>query len=182
MKQKFCRPLDHLRAASCRWPMAWRQYGLILAGRGQDVPDWPDWCYCPMAAAHAIISGGVDAPYLDSTISALAALAAWRMSKTVYRFDQDLYAALETTRMSRIPREILYRLPQWCVYIESQGWLAKTAGMAGFFCHLEWDVKHERPELRLLLDLAGGTINELVPVPIHLTQDTLTDGLRSMWD
>jgi len=24
----------------------------------RDLPDWPEWCYCPLAGAYAVVSGG----------------------------------------------------------------------------------------------------------------------------
>ena len=177
--QKTCRPLQLLRSAGHRWSTAWRMYGQALAGRGHDLPDWPDWCYCPMAAAAAVVNA-CGRPAVDGSVATIASLAAWRMGRTIYRYDPALYTALESTPVERIPRRIIYRLPQWCVYIETQGWLAATPGLAGFFAHLEWDAKTGRHELRLLLDLAGGILDTLVPVPVHLVSDNLDDCLRAM--
>ena len=174
-----CRPLELLRSAGRRWPSAWRMYNRALAGRGRELPDWPGWCYCPMAAAAAIVRVP-GRQTIDASVATVAALAAWRMGRTLYCYDPDLYTALESTPVTRVPRRIIYRLPQWCVYIEAQGWLAATPGLAGFFAHLEWDARTGRHELRLLLDLAGGGLDALVPVPVHLVSDNLDDCLRAM--
>jgi hypothetical protein len=52
------------------------------------------------------------------------------MTKGIYRFDPTLYAALIDTEMSgNIPDEILMRLPEWCLYIETPGLM--YPGMSG---------------------------------------------------
>jgi hypothetical protein len=49
----------------------------------------------------------------------LAGLAAWRMTKGVYRFDDTLFKELTRTNINdTIPSSILNCLPEWCVYID----------------------------------------------------------------
>lgn len=52
------RPIDHLESVSRDYPGLWQRYDRFLAMRGSDLPDWPSWCHCPMAAAYSIVSGG----------------------------------------------------------------------------------------------------------------------------
>jgi hypothetical protein len=63
-----------------------------------------------------------------------------------------------------MPVEDLYRLPQWCVYIEAPGQKWIDVPLHGFWVHLEYDVNNERTELRLVLDAETA----LVPLTIHL--------------
>jgi hypothetical protein len=70
-----------------------------------------------------------------------------------------------------LPVEILHRLPEWCVYIETPG----REPLHGCYAHLEWDANDGRTELRLLLDMDGG----LLPVPIHLVGGGLQAALRA---
>ena len=45
------RPREHLAAAGMMYPNAWSQADTFRAQRGRDgLPDWPDWCYLPLAA------------------------------------------------------------------------------------------------------------------------------------
>lgn len=79
------RPKRHLVAAGKLFPSAWAQYDEFRQDRGQGgLPDWPEWCYCPMAGAYAIISGGgsnrVPSDQIGD-VARLAALAAWRPSQ-----------------------------------------------------------------------------------------------------
>ena len=60
--QTIPRPTRHLRALEARYPLAWRQAAHFREGRGVDLPHWPDWCYLPLSAAYAIVSGGSDEP------------------------------------------------------------------------------------------------------------------------
>lgn len=46
----------------------------------------------------------------------------WRMTQGIYRFDEVIYKSLlSTKKQEKIPTQLLKRLPQWCVYIETQG-------------------------------------------------------------
>jgi hypothetical protein len=162
-----------------RYPAAWRQYDEFRAGRGKDLPRWPEWCYCPMAAAYAIAIGEdrVHSSGQLRDIGILAALAAWRLTKGIYRYDPDMFAALrDTTLEGDLPAGILYHLPEWCVYIEAPANACSWGDwpILGWFAHLEWDAEKGRPELRFVID----TQDRLIPIPIHLTRSTLEECAR----
>jgi hypothetical protein len=173
-----------------RYPGAWAEYDRLRAMRGRGLPDWPDWCFCPLAGSYAIVSGGGDnrvPPERADDIGILAALAAWRVTQGIYRFDEELYASLLATPLDReIPAGLLERLPEWCVYIETPGlmWrdVPRQLAIAGFFAHLEHDAGTGRRELRLVVDHGGphgDGLHELEVLPIHLG-GTIVDGLRGM--
>lgn len=169
------RPLNHLAAAGGMYPNAWKQIDIFRAGRGQDLPDWPSWCFLPMAAWYAIVSEGGKMP-LERVpdVGRLAALGTWRYTQGIYRFDTDVYAALtDTIPNGEMPVEVLLRLPEWCVYIETPGhsWLGQP--LHGFWAHLEFDISSKRPELRLLLD----TDDQLIPMPLHMGPWTVTEAV-----
>jgi len=177
------RPLEVLHTVSVAFPNAWRDFDNFRAGRGKgDLPEWPVWCWCPLAAAFAIASGGGQNLPLERKLLAaewvgrLGALGAWRPGQGVYRYDPDVFQAVADTEMDRaVPWETLYRLPEWCVYIETLGlrWNGQLAH--GFFAHLEWDATTGRTELRLVVDLPRG----LESIPIHFAEGgTLLDGLE----
>jgi len=163
------RPKRHLVAAGKLFPSAWAQYDEFRQDRGQNgLPDWPEWCYCPMAGAYAILSGGgssrVPADQIGD-VARLAALAAWRPSQDIFRFDPGLLSSLlDTPLTGDLPCEVLRRLPVWCVYVETPGRQWSGQVMHGFFAHLECDANTGREELRLLIDAE----DSLVPIPIHL--------------
>lgn len=170
------RPSLMLREIARRYPDAWRIIDRFRRDRGKyDLPDWPEWCYCPMSAAYAIVSGGGS---LDDhlgaigDVQAVAALSAWRATQGIYRFDPALAAAIKPTPITALPVDVLYRLPEWCVYVEE----AHELG-CGFFAHLEWDANTGRPELRLLLDIPDQPPQGL---SLHLDQPTLDASVAAM--
>lgn len=180
-------PEQMLRQASAEYPGAWQFLANCRRDMGTpSLPDvWPDWCYCPMASAHAWVyrdligdpSRPPDISQLSplewtarmSAVQRISALAAWRMGKGIYRFDPSLASALIATPLEgRIPVELLYRLPEWCVYIEAP---AEWPGeFPGFFAHLEYDANTGRSELRLLF-----ADDEATAIPLHMQGETIQE-------
>lgn len=103
------------------------------------------------------------------TTSIVAAVATWRETQGLYRVDGDVLEELWHTPVAGdLPTEVLERLPEWCVYVETPGREIGGLPIAGFYAHLEWDTNDGRAELRLLVDLESG---DLVAVPLHLGGD-----------
>jgi hypothetical protein len=140
---------------------------------------WADYVYCPLAGSYAIVSGGGGNRLpieRAGEIGLLAALAAWRPTQGIYRFDPGIYAALATSPLSGdLPCDLLRRMPAWCVYIETPAEFM-AAGYHGFLAHLEYDPSDGLEELRFLLDPDSG----LVPVPLHLGRWSLASALDEM--
>lgn len=164
-----------------KYPGAWKQFELFRMGRGKELDNWPEWCWCPLAGSYAIVNQGKVVPQekiLD--ISILVALATWRITQGIYKFDSDLYKSLwETSLDEKLPIEVFYRLPEWCVYVESPAqyrWCRIL--LYGFFVHLEWDANSGRTELRFLFDTEKG----FIPQILHLTSLTITECLKSVWN
>lgn len=181
--QDIPRPKQHLVTAGKLYPGAWRQYDAFRQDRGRGgLPDWPDWCYCPLAGAYAIVSGGGEArvpTQIVGDVARLGALAAWRATQGIYRFDDALRAhLLDTPLTGELPCDVLHRLPEWCVYIETPGNVVARQEMYGFFAHLEHDANTGREELRLLLDCDEA----LVPMPIHLGKWSLGEAVARALD
>jgi len=180
------RPREHLVAAGKLYKGAWKQIDSFRAERGTYVPDWPDWCFIPVAATYAIVANdaGVDGSQLAFTHperladpARLAAIASWRVTQGIYRFDPALYASVIDTPVERdIPSDVLYRLPEWCVYVETPDRQWQGSQLHGFWAHLEYDINTGRHELRLLMDSEGG----LAPVPLHLGGWSLLESLERM--
>ncbi|NKA06372.1 hypothetical protein GO307_04651 [Ralstonia solanacearum] len=178
------RPKMHLIAAGKMYPGAWRQVDEFRAERGRNYPDWPEWCYLPLAAAAAIVANdaGVDVLHLPARYPALipdaarlGCLATWRVTQGIYRFDPALYPALIDTPLDgNIPSDVLYRLPEWCVYIETPELTVFGQPLLGAFAHLEHDYASGRLELRLLLDQEEA----LTPLPLHLGAWSLVESLH----
>lgn len=180
------RPKQHLAAAGKLYRGAWKRIDHFRAYKGREYPDWPDWCFIPIAATYGIVAddAGVDGSMLALTHpdrtghpARLAALATWRVTQGIYRFDPALYSSLIDTPVGRdLPCDVLYRLPEWCVYVETpdRQWMGSC--LHGFWAHLEYDINTGRHELRLLLD----SEDDLTPLPIHLGDWPLLEALERM--
>lgn len=178
MSKEQLRPIGHLHAAGAMYPQAWKQIEVFRDDKGKGLPDWPEWCFLPMAAWYSIVSADAGqnklSPQLAGDVSKLAALGAWRYTQGIYRLDSDVYSAVsDTIPKGDLPTDVLLRMPEWSLYIETPGmeWLGSE--LHGFWAHLERDMNTQRNELRLLLD----TDADLVPVPIHLGPWTITEAI-----
>lgn len=185
------RPLAWLRRYSERYPGAWKAAAKMRSDRGKDLPYWPDWCYLPVSVGFALASArGADLGEQARRAGILAALAAWRMTKGIYRYDPDVLDAVWKTPVGeKIPTEVLFSLPEWCCYVETPGKTlplgatGKPRDLSGFFVHLEHDVLSaaqgvERRELRFVLDLDEPGEGLLYTIPMHLTKPTLAGCLK----
>lgn len=158
----------HVGEVAKRYPTAWKAIEGLRRDR-KELGDWPQWCFCPLAGAYAVVSQGKErvSPIDGLDVARVGATAAWRMTQGIYAFDADLLDALwETPVEGEIPLDVLYRLPEWCVYVPTPGRTVAKMPIAGFFTHLEYDANDHRTELRLLLDT--DTPDGLVPIPLHV--------------
>jgi len=176
--RKTCRPREALFAIARKYPNAWKQVDEFRASRGKDIEQWPDWCFLPLAGAHAIVSNG-SLHKLDllkvGDVSRLGALAAWRVTEGIYRFDPTVYEAVQNTAIERnIPCDVLYHMPEWCIYIETPNLTYLEEKLHGVWVHLEWDANDGRHELRMLTDTDDGEF----PIILHLGQWELKEAIR----
>lgn len=177
--KRVCRPRQALDALGRRFPQAWRQIDELRADRGKNgLPAWPDWCFLPLAGAYAMVSAHHRLQVLNTghmpDVALLGALAAWRLTQGIYRFDADVFDAVRDTQITQdIPCSILYRMPEWCVYVETPGMTWLGGPLYGVFAHLEWDANTSRTELRLLTDTDTG----LQPLVLHLGVWPITEAI-----
>lgn len=161
------------------YPKAWKLAESWLQDKGKGLPDWPDYCFFPMAGWYSVVcdelqTSSVSLPYIPD-IARLAALGSWRYTQSIYRINPTLYSAIiETSPKGNLPVELLLRMPEWCVYIETPGLNYNDEALNGFFAHLEWDVNRKEPELRLLLDKENG----LLAVPLHVGNWTIAESIN----
>ena len=114
---------------------------------------WAKWCFLPLEAWNAIAEMAEKNPIRQGVLGDfLSAVGTWRYSQGIYRFDETFYrAVVNSDGMSKIPSEILLRLPEWCVYVETPGMTFMDASIDGFFAHLDDDRTNGRTILRLSL-------------------------------
>ena len=95
---------------------------------------------------------------LGMAIGIVGALAAWRATQGIYRFDQTVFEAVwDTPLTGGLPTALLCRLPEWCCYVPvepSRDLMPGLEALHGFWAHLEWDANTHHMELRFVLDLA----------------------------
>lgn len=176
------RAREHMINAGRIYPQAWQQAEAFRMDR-TGLPAWPDWCYLPLAAAHSIVSAAAGThalpPHVLADVGRIGALCAWRMTQGIYRFDPALYPSLiETPLAGDLPTQVLQRLPEWCVYLETPDMTWRGLPLHGVFAHLEYDINARREELRLVLDSDSG----LEPVPLHLGPWPISEAVERMLD
>ncbi|MFI8206679.1 hypothetical protein [Streptomyces sp. NPDC085937] len=182
-----------------RYPEGFAHLNRMVRQKGAPgMPDWPDWCWLPLGASYAVVSGGgsnrltaTDSRTAD--MGRLGALAAWRLTKGVYWLEPDAQDA-HVTRLWRAPNvpvdpvlgaeRFVDGLPQHCVYVAlPQADRPTEAGPLrwplGVFIHLEHDANNGRPELRLVVD-TDGTWEGLQPHPVLLDRPTLLASSREL--
>lgn len=182
MNEPYLRPGKILQTYSRLYPDAWKLVDEFRADRKR-LGDWPDWCFLPLAGAYAIVSRGRASPPGESIphVGILGALAAWRVTQGIYRFDPTVLDALwETPVTGDIPTEVLYHLPEWCVYVPTPDRRWRGHELHGFFAHLEQDMNDRRAELRLVLDVTGPVGDDPVVMPIHLGKGGVAEGVAAM--
>ena len=148
--------------------------------RAQYLGDWPAWCYLPLPAwqeaAEMALPFGL--PNQDAEAE-IPALGSWRMTQGIYRIDPTVCdALLDTPADGDIPADVLLRLPQWCVYVETPErvqWCGER--VHGFWAWLDGDAP-ERANLIVLLDGPG----ETVPLILTLGTGSLAESLHHMLD
>lgn len=166
------------------YPKIWQIIDDMRSQKGKSLPKWADWCFLPMAGAYAMANQGKDSQINIKKISDVArisALAAWRVSQEIYRFHPETFKRIsETPLKGDLPSELIYRLPEWCVYIELQGDTPEKPESKdhGFFAHLEDDHNTGHHELRILVDSERG----FLPIIIHLEKPTLREAILETFE
>ena len=174
MKALSHSPYKYVQKTEKKYPTAWKEIAGFRKDKGIDLPDWPDWCYIPMAAGAAIVSGGDDrriGMHNSPDISIVTGLAAWRNTRGVYRFDEALFGKLWSRSIADIPFDVIFNLPEKCCYIEIPKHFHGDLGIVGFFVFLEYDVNEEHAEIRFLLDYS----NKLVAHFKHVEDESFEE-------
>lgn len=137
------------------FPELWREVDAARARKGDDLPDWADHVFLPLAAWYAITCNLFDVEVLSddmvTTMGILACIGAWRPTQDIVRFDPDVYVSLSKTGIDgNLPVDVLKRLPAWCLYIETPGLIYDERVWEGFFVFLESDANTGHDELRII--------------------------------
>jgi hypothetical protein len=124
-------PADFVKYVGARFPGIWPELDRLRGALVTHFKDFPAHWYLPFhAIAHTMDSvlmqmgrAGLNPPRITfATVNMVATIAAWRVTQGVYRFDATLFDALIATPVSGpLPTDLLSRLPEWTVYIETPG-------------------------------------------------------------
>lgn len=185
MSNKTNRPTQHLIATTRSYPDLSKHIDTFRQSRGVDLPKWHAYCFLPMAAWYSIVSntkhGGKHLVSIDSLreLQLLAACGTWRYTQGIYQFDPDIYdAVIDSEIKGTLPSQILLRLPEWCLYVETPNLQVFDQKAYGFFVWLEHDMNHGHTELRILID--GD--KSMVSVPLHLGEWDLQTAVEKYID
>jgi hypothetical protein len=113
---------------------------------------------------------------IESFSRMIVPLATWRVTQGIYRIDSEVAEAIWNTPIAgQLPAELLFHMPEWCVYIETPGRSLSTGKrLEGFFAHLNM-ASATVPELHLLLDDPAGVLHS---IGIPLSASTLEEACR----
>jgi hypothetical protein len=182
MSDIYDRPRQTVEHLNRIYPGVWEKVDSLRAAR-RELGDWPSWCFMPIDLFRRMLGNG--APLLTAKqhkhATFLGAVAAWRWTQGIYRFDPSTFDALWNTPVTgEIPIEVLYCMPEWCVFIPTPEKTWHGHRLNGFFAHLNQNLKMRRTELRLLLDirLPDGTF-QADAIPIILGTGGVAESLAS---
>ncbi len=142
-------------------------------GAGQS---WPPHIYVPVPAlnealpaqfdrmprGHVVALRQLGASGIAYVTSAGLTYATWRMTQGIYRVDPALYSALiDTHAADDVPAQVLTRLPEWCIYIETPGLSVPPAAgsnesvpLHGAWCRIDSDGRQDL--LAVTIDIDAG--------------------------
>lgn len=190
-------PMSLLREYSYKFPRAWRQIAQLREDRGKDLPWWPDWCYCPIAGAIAVITNGSTAfgtaefdAISETPPAVMAALASWRITKGIYRFDATLLEEVVNMPLEgNLPAEVFLTLPEWAIWVDvpPSVMVPPPDGSkdlcVGFFAHLEYDVRDFRTELRIAgVFNTGAKEHKIHFIGVHIGNWSLAEGVERAYE
>lgn len=139
---------DYLVTYSRHYRDVWKTIAMLRRELAERY-EWPSWCWLPMAP---VIVSALDSTYdlfkqkmndvasfvnFLSSVVDIYVLSAWRVGQGIYRFDPDLYQALLRSDIdSSIPTNVLFRLPEYGIYVETPGMMINGERSHGFFVAL----------------------------------------------
>lgn len=168
-------PLELVKQFEKTYPNCWEMVEYVRQGKGKELPNWNDLCYCPLAGTQTVMFEKYH--NLDvNEASLLAALASWRQYKEIYSFSEELKETLFAQSEDMvIPTEVLYRIPFPCVYINLDE-------DEGFFVFFEQDMHTLQMELRFcIVSKTEPMFNTWIHIGENYTiSDGISDGIDLM--
>lgn len=182
-----------------------------LRDNGGKPRTWPKHVYCPVyPVVDAVMQTnaykiemqrrGYPPDELDWTtfhvVTSVYILHVWQKTQGIYHFDPDLFDAVAKTKVTgKIPMEVLFHFPEWCVYIEFPSPMKIGDSPAyGFFATLlhnpdelllsiDFDIKEfptEPTTHTFAITLAHATLEEILATARKNTYQTHADHGRDL--
>jgi len=171
------RPKILLEKTKKKLVIEWKSLQIYHDAKASGEYNWPEWCYMPLQAYYAALTmsmgKNIDVEKMN-LVGIFAALDAWRLTQGIYRYDEEIYQSLLSTKIDeKIPCDVFLRLPEWCVYIETPGQVFLNFELFGFFCFAEC-LEEQDKKLHFLLDTPDGIFH----IPLQL-RDTVSESLNA---
>jgi len=173
LNQNTRRPRQALEDISRKYPGLWKKIDAARALRAKKLKPWPEVCFIPASIINDIFYQN-DLLYCVPTaendtsfeIARLSALAAWRVTQGIYRFDDDIYEAVRNTPIEGdFPWKVLCHIPEWCIYIETPNFSFMNEKIYGVWMHIDWQNDSEFGTLCMVFDS-----NLPFPLLLHLNE------------
>lgn len=140
----------------------------------------PEWCVMPTMFPFLVLTQRYGESYYMTHMDEMMTLAStyiWRCSKGVYRFTTEVFESLTARPLTGdLPTDILYRMPEWAVYIETPGLTYERHPMEGFIAHLDYNLFSRGVDLQFAMFLRGREQPKMVALP--LGSGSLTDAMN----
>lgn len=101
-----------------------------LEAKQSIILEWDDWIYAALDLKfpnwHKGLKVGEPIPfeyfkYLPGSIGALQSIGLWRYTKSIYKFESNVGNLLLESQFDKtIPAELLTKLPEWVIYIDTE--------------------------------------------------------------
>lgn len=94
---------------------------------------YPSWCFLPIQSWKKAL----ESKERDASLGALlcnATILTWGYTKGIYEFSSDLISHLQNTDINNIPLEVLFRLPEWSIFVTTKNKKSEV-----FFASLQYN-------------------------------------------
>jgi hypothetical protein len=142
--------------------------------------EWPPWCFIPGGLWAGIYTSafGHERAYTTEgmeEIMLLRTLGTWRYSQGIYEFAPEIYDALVESDMSgKLPVDVFFRLPEWCVYIATPNFNVKGYTIHGFYALVATGtVFGTDADLHIVLDTDDGLRLHIFPLRGESIESTI---------
>jgi hypothetical protein len=172
-------PKDELNEWTKEWSNEWKEALELALNRkllSELYPNIPNICFLPMKEWYEIAYTIED----SRDVSMLAALGTWRYTQGIYRFHDNTYSELIKTNLhGKLPADILLKLPEWCVYIETPHGFADTDKVGiqyGFFAF--FDYSDNITSLYIVTLVFGDTVSLTTEICVCIGDWDIKEGIK----